>query len=588
MIQEADDDSGHEPQPTPPPPPDPVRNFELLEAKIFRDSKGISRCTHCNKTDLVSKGVAGAHNSKGARRLQVLCKSCGKSFRLAPALEKAGNAGFELLKQLKTALSVLQTRRHPAPIADSNRSTAISKPTAKRLRSESAELEAGEVLEVDQAFEITTSTTNSQAPKFSSNYSKELAEACARADKAEKEKSALEAQIALLRKQVQELQSQFQQSQSNQFGSSKFTFSHGGERSGKKSVSFGLNQAAVSASTDGSSPGPWSKFTLPSFSGAGSSPVSNTSGNDKQYPPGILKKPTASPKSLSGSGVNGRHIPGWDQNVEEEEDFDFVPVRTRSQAKAAQMLKPVSTTRLSRQSAKEGGHSSSGMSTRLASSPPLGPTSFSSLTSDKVSYAHVASKQAKVILKKRQIAASKMLAPTHEPIQYTVVRIAINDSRPLRNVKGAARSKLVKEVANTLGIGKFTILASTIGNSILEFYIPVGTLDVAMERLKEANVQVLDNFDPFKLPSFGKQSAEACKASTVNRLTHLCLVAKLVNLQDAILQGAPVEVKAAVLAKVRTITRNPQATLGRQHGHSSTAVVMADDNMDETASVSSC
>jgi hypothetical protein len=73
---------------------------------------------------------------------------------------------------------------------------------------------------------------------------------------------------------------------------------------------------------------------------------------------------------------------------------------------------------------------------------------------------------------------------------------------------------------------------------------------------------------------------ESCNSSTINRLTHLCLAARVVNLQDTILEGAPPEIRAAVLDKVRKIKNNPNATLGRQ--------LAAEADMEVTEMVLQC
>ncbi|KAJ3051309.1 hypothetical protein HK102_012092, partial [Quaeritorhiza haematococci] len=127
--------------------------------------------------------------------------------------------------------------------------------------------------------------------------------------------------------------------------------------------------------------------------------------------------------------------------------------------------------------------------------------------------------------------------------------------------------KLIKSLANALGIGKFVVLASTIGNAIVEFYVTEIAYNTVVKQLKDSGAQVLDSFNPFAKPSHGRQSDEACKASIVHRLTHLCLMARTVNLQDTIVDGASQDIKDAVLTKAREITKNPSLTLGRQSAH---------------------
>ena len=571
--------SGHQPppQPPPPPPPDPIRDFEVLEARISKECRGIACCPNCGKDSLQSKGGAGALDSRGIRRIQMRCSACMKACRLEAALQKAGSAGLELLNQLKSAHSAVPTTRAAAAKSVLSQTRTILKPTAKRPRAEAAVLEEEEVFEVEKEKMAATPNVAIGPSTTSRTPNEELREACARADAAEKQQLAMAAQIATLVKQISELQKQIQKLLEKQNGPPQFTFSHGGQKSASKSVSFSFDKSFESAAKSPTAPLPVGILpTQQDFDFSASTAASPSVWRDSEAGSfrtvGNLKKPTKNSKPNSGSGVNGRHVPGWD---EEEE---YVPHSVRRQAQAAQLLKPLSSGKTQSHSLKEG--STGAIQTLMSVSPS---------SASKVSYAAIASRQTQKMLKQRQIAVQKMLAPTHEPAQFSVIRIGINDSRPLRNIRGTARDKLVKEVANSLGISKFTILASTIGNSILEFYVPVGTVDVVMTKLKDANVQILENFDPFKLPTHGRQSAESCKVSTVNRLAHLCLVAKLVNLQDTILKGAPADVKSAVLDKFRIVTKNPQATLGRQSSHSREAVVvLVDDDMDEAALASSC
>ncbi|KAI9344417.1 hypothetical protein BDR26DRAFT_917375 [Obelidium mucronatum] len=206
--------------------------------------------------------------------------------------------------------------------------------------------------------------------------------------------------------------------------------------------------------------------------------------------------------------------------------------------------------------------------------PPQGSISASHLKPKPTSYANAATvdpqvyrQQQQKLKAKRAQAAQRLMRPVSEPLQFKVIRMGINDNRPLRNVVGKERDKIVKELAATIGIGKFTVLTSTIGNSIIEFYVTAAAYDTAVKRIQDCGGNVLSNFSPFARPPHAQQSPEASKTSTVNRLSHLCLSARTVNLQDTIMEGAPDNIKSAVLEKVRQITGNPRRTIGRQAPH---------------------
>ena len=336
----------------------------------------------------------------------------------------------------------------------------------------------------------------------------------------------------------------------------------------------------------------------------------------------------------SGSGVNGRHVPGLDINrpstsrvswadsvpdSDEEHDAQFNLVSRRkntrlageggriggqdfkvgpptgsistmaslhhntyaplaSQSQSLSQSQSQSATPSFFQSAPPAslggpkaheGDRISGPGTSLNNGPPQGPISTHNAP---LSYAHAAKSQLpllsqKQMLQRRNRAVQQMLAPPSEPLKFKCVRIGINDTRPLRDIRGKSRDKLIKSLANALGVGKFVVLASTIGNAIVEFYVTEIAYNTVVKQLKDSGAQVLDNFNPFAKPSHGRQSDEACKASIVNRLTHLCLMARTVNLQDTIVDGASQDIKDAVLTKAREITKNPSLTLGRQSAH---------------------
>jgi hypothetical protein len=258
-------------------------------------------------------------------------------------------------------------------------------------------------------------------------------------------------------------------------------------------------------------------------------------------------------------GVNGLPVVGMPQPPA----IQLQPVAAPTAAPSNNSNNWTTVAGRSRCQITEGGHNS-GLGL-ISTGPPQGSISAHPPNLSQ-SYANAAAKQAPgKLLKQRQAAVQRLLAPVCEPLQFKVIRTMVNDSRPLRNLRGRPRDQMLKQVASEIGIGKIAALSSTIGNSILEFYVPTGTVEMAKTRLQARGMRILDDsFQPFALPPHSRQSAETCKASTVNRLAHLCLSARVVNLQDTILEGAPADIKMAVLEKVRMIKQNPQATLGRQ------------------------
>jgi hypothetical protein len=62
-----------------------------------------------------------------------------------------------------------------------------------------------------------------------------------------------------------------------------------------------------------------------------------------------------------------------------------------------------------------------------------------------------------------------------KPLEFDVVRVAINDSRPLKHTRGKNRDRILQALTSQLGVSKFTAAVSTIGNAIVEIYTPTAT-----------------------------------------------------------------------------------------------------------------
>ncbi|KAJ3023084.1 UNVERIFIED_CONTAM: hypothetical protein HDU68_008811 [Siphonaria sp. JEL0065] len=78
-----------------------------------------------------------------------------------------------------------------------------------------------------------------------------------------------------------------------------------------------------------------------------------------------------------------------------------------------------------------------------------------------------------------------------------------------------------------LGTAKFVALVSTIGSSIIEFYVTETVYLTIISLIQKTNAQILKDYS-WLLPM---QSKEACLALTANHLARLCFTAWTVNRQ---------------------------------------------------------
>jgi hypothetical protein len=81
-------------------------------------------------------------------------------------------------------------------------------------------------------------------------------------------------------------------------------------------------------------------------------------------------------------------------------------------------------------------------------------------SASNASYAAATAKQLSARLVKR--AASKLLVPVSKSLEFDIVRVAINDSRPLKHTRGRNRDRILQSLTSQLGVNKFTAAVSTI------------------------------------------------------------------------------------------------------------------------------
>ena len=268
-----------------------------------------------------------------------------------------------------------------------------------------------------------------------------------------------------------------------------------------------------------------------------------------------------------GSGVDGRKVPGLDSDPK-------VTELTANINESTPWTKVVS-----RKHSKSAG--SAGINKIPLANTAVVATSRTAQQITSTQQARASNQQATRMRHKCNKAVEKLLAPKREPLEFRAIRIRVHDTRPIRDIKGKERQRILQETAKTLGIQEQTALISTIGNSIIEFYVPAGDEATVRKRLEDRKMDIVDGVNVNHQPPHAKQSKEACIETRVKRLTHMCLVAKTRNLQETILEGADQDLRDAVLQRYRKIVDEPDATIGRIQTPSVTEQSMETDEIPQ-------
>ena len=512
----------------PPNLPTTPLEFEQLERHVVNEMKHLLPCNKCPQIGLNSKGTSGNPDARGVRRISIFCPICKTSRRLEPALEALGAAGAAKLTQLREAHFNIKSAKS---IKQNASSTPTSQPKINFI------FKAGSSVSTNApptATNVSSSNSNSSV-NFNSSSSSSSGNNVVNVDrnKTKRPRTAspippevppvADSNFEILRKENEDLRNKLQQ----------------------------LTDIIQELTKQ----------------------ISQQSNKGKTAQPTVDRN--------SGSGQNGRFVPGLDNSPSNAHDFGWQTVNRKNQKHSQRaaanpfgfrkeieqptavkkiLQRPSAHRQQQQQQPQHPNH-------HINHNQQQHQQQKQQHTTSNVSYAAATAKQLPTRLVKR--AASKLLVPVSEPLEFDVVRVVINDSRPLKNTRGKNRDRILQALTSQLGVNKFTAAVSTIGNAIVEIYTPTATKQLVKERAESSGLQVLsDSFDPLKPPAHSQISKEECQNKAVQRLAHLCLKARTVNLQDTILRGAPTPLKERILELVRAKSNNPKLTLGRQnHSH---------------------
>jgi hypothetical protein len=112
-------------------------------------------------------------------------------------------------------------------------------------------------------------------------------------------------------------------------------------------------------------------------------------------------------------------------------------------------------------------------------------------------------------------------------------------------------TEVVQGILRALGIQKEVVLASKIGNSILELYVALPSKDTVINALKD---HYIPGFDPAARPVHAQASPDSSHKALVKRLTYLYKKARYVKLKECILQGFSPIITSTVLNEYQKST----------------------------------
>ena len=128
-----------------------------------------------------------------------------------------------------------------------------------------------------------------------------------------------------------------------------------------------------------------------------------------------------------------------------------------------------------------------------------------------------------------------------EPLEFVRLHIEIYDTRSIKRAKKEMQvAKLVWTLLKMIGIARWTLEYSLIGNSILEIYVKANNLNSVKETLAEKEMNLIEEFDIATKPTHAQ--TDDYKSLLVKRIKFLYGRARLVNLRKCILGGLPEEI----------------------------------------------
>jgi hypothetical protein len=142
-----------------------------------------------------------------------------------------------------------------------------------------------------------------------------------------------------------------------------------------------------------------------------------------------------------------------------------------------------------------------------------------------------------------------------DPLEFARIHVKV-DAREMRRARDRnCLDRTVKEIYRHAGVPQRDVfLHSTIGNSIVELYVPALARDYIAGSLKMKGVPVEDSFDPTQVPTYGRITQEEAKDFIVRRLAFLYRRARLVRLKACVLSGFNEEICEAVKEAVNNPT----------------------------------
>jgi hypothetical protein len=177
-----------------------------------------------------------------------------------------------------------------------------------------------------------------------------------------------------------------------------------------------------------------------------------------------------------------------------------------------------------------GGHSSS-----LRSANHLPRTATMTPGIQGRSFADVVKKSRKFAPSPRQLSA--MIRPKPEPMQFERIHLLLENGRILKGKSTATRNRTIKSLLKYMGIKNKVVLWSLVGNSFVEIYVAVASVNTVLENIELRGGTALQNPDIWMTPVF--MDATKFEKATFARINWQTKQSRFINLTNCIRQGMP-------------------------------------------------
>lgn len=145
----------------------------------------------------------------------------------------------------------------------------------------------------------------------------------------------------------------------------------------------------------------------------------------------------------------------------------------------------------------------------------------------------------------------KSFGEQHEPVEFERIRFLVSNSLALKKCPRNEKRAWTRRALKFLTIERDAFDFSTIGNNVIEIYVPESASESVRVKLRERNIEIIT-----QIKGYEGQNPENAKRATISRLAVAYGRATLRKLRACILRGHSQEITEAVIAKELTYRKS--------------------------------